>query len=362
MYDTTIMRFWIAIRVGHTTQATDSGSQRYASLCSNNYMFDIMIMGAQPTRSGNAVIDLEGSSILIKKVPTRFDMYNVVVKNGGEYVPASKDLGTYHGAITLYGNFSQANSPKSLIQNCTFVDCKGAGIMNENVAETNITFDKNVFSNTSTLGWQTSGGNWIPDGVAIMGYRWGNNGGTEDYATITDNLSFNSTFTKRIDNVNYSGDFWQACINCGGGDQNCRIIDDSYEGVFTGNIMGVDPGFVDPANNDYFATASEASGRGVYNSSSIDEDLLTESVVLSGNYPNPFNPETTINFAIKNSSDVKLTVFNAKGEAVESQLYQNMNAGSNSIQFNGLNLNSGVYFYSIEASNQVKSGKMILVK
>jgi hypothetical protein len=264
------------------------------------------------------------------------------------------------------GQFSEDNSPKSLIQNCTFVDCNGAAIMDEGTLETNITFDKNVFANTTTLGWQTSGGNWLPDGVAIMGYRWGGPNFGDGVATITDNFSFNSTFTRDItvDDVTttYTGDFWQACIACGGGDQNCKLIDDSYAGIFTENISDIDPEFEDAANNNYFANATEAAGRGVFLPVNTNESLIVDQLALTGNYPNPFNPETAINFTIQNSSDVQFSVFNTKGEAVESKLYKNMSAGSNSIQFNALNLNSGVYFYSIEASNQVKSGKMVLVK
>ncbi|PIE80079.1 MAG: hypothetical protein CSA15_02340 [Candidatus Delongbacteria bacterium] len=326
---------------------------------------NIMIVGDTNEKGGNAVIDLEDGAILIKNVSTRFDMYNVVVKNGGNYTPAKegKENGIFHGALNFDGTLTAETSAKANISRCTFVDCFGAAIMNEDILEENITFDSNVFYNVSSLGWTTQAGNWIPDGVAILGYRWGGGATMANYATITNNLSYQATFEHDVNGTSYSGDFWQTCINCGGGDPNSRLIDGSYEGVFTDNITGIDPMFQNIADNNYFANATEAQNKGVLNpTSSINEGVVVESITLDGNYPNPFNPETTIKFSIENRSDVKFNVFNNSGKVVKSATYENMSAGKNSINFNALNLNSGVYFYSIEASNQVKTGKMVLVK
>jgi len=68
---------------------------------------------------------------------------------------------------------------------------------------------------------------------------------------------------------------------------------------------------------------------------------------LSQNYPNPFNPETTISYQLSAISDVKLAVYNAKGELVKTLVQNVQNAGLYSVTFNGTCLNSGVYFYKL---------------
>jgi len=84
---------------------------------------------------------------------------------------------------------------------------------------------------------------------------------------------------------------------------------------------------------------------------------------LSQNYPNPFNPSTQINFALPQNSFVTVKVYNAIGEEV-ARLVNNefKSAGSYSVTFDGSNLGSGIYFYSIEASQYKETKKMVLIK
>lgn len=83
---------------------------------------------------------------------------------------------------------------------------------------------------------------------------------------------------------------------------------------------------------------------------------------LSQNYPNPFNPGTTIKFAIPQSSNVTLKIFNALGQEVQTVLNQNMEAGVHSVDFNASELNSGVYFYRLDAGSFSEVRKMTLIK
>ncbi len=83
---------------------------------------------------------------------------------------------------------------------------------------------------------------------------------------------------------------------------------------------------------------------------------------LSQNYPNPFNPVTQINYSIPKDGYVKITVFDVIGRVVTNLVSENKKAGYYSINFNGDNLNSGVYFYKLESGNFVETKKMILVK
>lgn len=84
---------------------------------------------------------------------------------------------------------------------------------------------------------------------------------------------------------------------------------------------------------------------------------------LEQNYPNPFNPVTKIRFAIPKSANVTLEVFDVTGKLVTT-LAKNeaLTAGVKEVEFNAVNLPSGVYFYSIKAGDFAETKKMILVK
>lgn len=88
---------------------------------------------------------------------------------------------------------------------------------------------------------------------------------------------------------------------------------------------------------------------------------------LAQNYPNPFNPSTIISFNLAVDSDVSLKVFNILGQEVASLLNTRVSAGTQQINFNAAGLNTGVYFYQIEAkgingTNFSSTKKMILTK
>ncbi len=83
---------------------------------------------------------------------------------------------------------------------------------------------------------------------------------------------------------------------------------------------------------------------------------------LSQNYPNPFNPVTTIRFTIPQSGNVRLAVYNVLGEQVAELANGFMEAGIHTVNFNALELNSGIYVYKIETNGSVQSRKMILIK
>jgi len=80
------------------------------------------------------------------------------------------------------------------------------------------------------------------------------------------------------------------------------------------------------------------------------------------NYPNPFNPATMISYDIKSSDFVKLTIYNAKGELVNTLINSMQSAGNHKVTFDGSKLNSGVYFYKLETPTAVITKKMILIK
>ena len=104
-----------------------------------------------------------------------------------------------------------------------------------------------------------------------------------------------------------------------------------------------------------------------YNKGQLATDVAQAVVVptefaLQQNFPNPFNPSTTIKFALPIQSNVRLTVFNVIGQEVATLVNENMAAGHQSITFNASHLSSGVYFYRLVAGQFTSIKKMMLVK
>ncbi len=103
-------------------------------------------------------------------------------------------------------------------------------------------------------------------------------------------------------------------------------------------------------------------------SSTIEVEILgLREFALGQNYPNPFNPSTTINFSLAVDSKVSLKVFNVLGQEVASLVNGQMSAGSQKISFDASSLNSGVYFYRLDADGIdgqkfSSTKKMILTK
>ncbi|MBD3168297.1 MAG: S8 family serine peptidase [candidate division Zixibacteria bacterium] len=83
---------------------------------------------------------------------------------------------------------------------------------------------------------------------------------------------------------------------------------------------------------------------------------------LSQNYPNPFNPSTTIGFTIPENGNVKLEVLNVMGQRVATVVDGRLLAGHHSVQFDGSELSSGVYFYRLRTESNTEVRKMILLK
>jgi len=83
---------------------------------------------------------------------------------------------------------------------------------------------------------------------------------------------------------------------------------------------------------------------------------------LSQNYPNPFNPTTTIQYALPHHSHVTLTVYNTLGQIVAVLVNSEMEAGNQTIRFNGSHLASGVYFYRLQAGSFVDTKKLLLIR
>lgn len=87
-----------------------------------------------------------------------------------------------------------------------------------------------------------------------------------------------------------------------------------------------------------------------------------EDFSLGHNYPNPFNPSTTISYQLPEDGYVSLIVYDALGREVSRLVDDFLEAGEYRINFNAQGLNSGFYFYKIIFNNYTETKQMLLLK
>ena len=95
---------------------------------------------------------------------------------------------------------------------------------------------------------------------------------------------------------------------------------------------------------------------------STESEELPAEVALLGNYPNPFNPETTIGYALPHAGKVRLVVYDLLGHEVAVLVDGPQPAGRYAVRFRGDHLPSGPYAYRLQAGDEVVVRTMILVK
>jgi hypothetical protein len=105
--------------------------------------------------------------------------------------------------------------------------------------------------------------------------------------------------------------------------------------------------------------------------SGIEEKIISglpEKWTLEPNYPNPFNPETTINYSVPENGPVQILIYNLRGELIRTLVNGNHTAGWYNVVWNGRNdsglpVSTGVYIYSLKSSGRMtKSHKMVYMK
>jgi Secretion system C-terminal sorting domain len=109
----------------------------------------------------------------------------------------------------------------------------------------------------------------------------------------------------------------------------------------------------------------------ITNLTAVDESFngIPESFQLMQNYPNPFNPGTTIYYGLPEAGNIKLVIYDVLGNEVINYK-DSQTAGYHNYEFDGSDLNSGVYFYRLQAGDPsanskrsfVETKKMILIK
>lgn len=134
------------------------------------------------------------------------------------------------------------------------------------------------------------------------------------------------------------------------------------------------------ANSMNYETGVKSSGnykikcvaRNEFSSIDFEWDLTVKNTMmgnekvkktkLSRNYPNPFNPETAITYDLAHAGNVKISIYNYKGELVKTLVNEHLQAGTHKVQFNGSSMSTGMYFYNMVADGFNKTMRMTLIK
>lgn len=206
----------------------------------------------------------------------------------------------------------------------------GSSNINFVLTESNIMYPQNFYSACGTPGYQND---YIHNHVckAMINGDAGEN-------IISGGANTGDTVSKSI---NYT-------LPSGFVADNCNLVVFVYK---TGGTFGT--------NNhvQQSAQVEVESSTGVGNNGTIVNEYK-----LSQNYPNPFNPTTNINFTIPVNGNVSLKVFDVLGNEVVRFYDGFLKSGSYNAEFNGANLSSGIYFYTLTTRDFTATKKMLMIK
>ena len=96
---------------------------------------------------------------------------------------------------------------------------------------------------------------------------------------------------------------------------------------------------------------------------SINGNDIPKEIFLDQNYPNPIKNKTEIYFGLTKKSDVEISIYNLKGQLVETVIQSNFDPGYHSVNYTAGNLPNGIYFYKMSIDGVAKEiKKMILLR
>ena len=215
-----------------------------------------------------------------------------------------------------------------------------------------------MYAKAANEGW-TGYEDWVakPEMVVVISNDWG--------ATWTDPIFMNAnpnseTYVAELDGMipcfAYPGDRIEDDGD-GYGILHLFFLDDNDYGSFHSQTHGLNNG----------STFEYAAMRIYFGNSDVNETELVSVPLEIKNYPNPFNPTTTIQFKNETAGNVRIDVYNVKGQKITTITNETYEAGINTVTWNGTDDNgsevpSGVYFYKTKFGKYTTSKKMILMK
>jgi hypothetical protein len=321
-------------------------------------------------------------------------IFEIMVENE-LIIKNSKFINNYNSQVQEYGaDFrfwfapGYQDSTKVVIDNCLF-----ANNINTSPTRNNTIIGKEVFINNCTFANNSGGSNYV--------------------MTLASHVEINNTIIANNEQI-YPIAYGESLIidNCLFSDTSNIATSPISTDLTLGenNIYGADPLFAgtDPANPTYYmlsgddvngySPAIDAGSRDFsfmpdwyespredlygnprihgnrvdmgcyeYQGYTVDNEIQTITNMLTAtNYPNPFNPETTIEFNNPVQGQVSVNIYNLKGQLVKSLLHDNLNQGLHKVVWQGIDsvgkqVSSGVYFYKISSGNNKSVTKKIIL-
>lgn len=149
-----------------------------------------------------------------------------------------------------------------------------------------------------------------------------------------------------------------------------ELVDASGTVVAFNNVTNSNPfTLTAPGPGDYIVNAGDAgplrwdSSAITISVTGVGENPLSPVIYkLYDNYPNPFNPSTTLRYSIPEEALTTLKIYNSLGREVTTLVNETKPAGIYDVNFSATDLSSGIYFYTLQAGTFTSTKKMILMK
>lgn len=142
-----------------------------------------------------------------------------------------------------------------------------------------------------------------------------------------------------------------------------QASDDSLDMMFDLKLISPDVIF-DFGSDWFYFSESKMPDSETEGSVGIEDDSfnIPGQINLYPNYPNPFNPSTTIRFSLKQNSNVTITVYDVMGRRVRNLVNKFFNLGFHNIVFKSEGMASGTYYYQLQTAGKTMTRKMLLMK
>ncbi|MBI5729858.1 MAG: fibronectin type III domain-containing protein [Ignavibacteriales bacterium] len=173
--------------------------------------------------------------------------------------------------------------------------------------------------------------------------HWTDNSQSEDGYTIERKVGQSGQFAKVTDVNSNATTYTDAAVTAGQ--------------QYFYRVRGFNSNINSSYSNEATVTITDVNG----------EEAIPTSFALYQNYPNPFNPSTTIKFAVPNTAQVAIDIYDLNGQKIAAIMNEEKAAGYHTVSWNGKNnkgadVTSGIYFYTIRAGSFTEVRKMLLLK
>jgi len=304
-----------------------------------------------------------GSLSLVRKT-------DVLQLNGLRVHPKTKELIVYNNTVSSGGAFYRMSSDGVDVQqisSTTSANLKGLALYNDSMAYTGA-FNGTIYSvniNTGALVQiGTNGSSQRPGGLAVNPLN----------GTLWMSLRNTSGAVDNIYKLNRATGLSTLVGSAGIGSAITDIVFDKKgtlyglagTGTATNSLVRID-------TSTGKATVIGTLGKSDIQAIAIDPDApasvgeynpltIPNTVVLEQNFPNPFNPSTTISYSIPTENNVRLEIYNLLGQSVRQLVNERQHAGWKQVEWNASGLSSGIYFYRLTVGNNVEMKRTVLLK